>query len=129
MIKLADISLTQKMRTHSARLCCLIIASLFLFLQSISASHAHDHDHHEDEPLHTSCDVCLLAVSDEGDSEIKESLEPKIDGVPIFFTRFNKLALLEFEQALSSRVMDRSIDPPPDLKRRPDAARAPPIYI
>ena len=117
------------MRTHSARLCCLIIASLFLFLQSISVSHAHDHDHHEDEPLHISCEVCILAVSDEGDAEIKESLEPEFDEAPTYLTPFDNFTLLESKQILPIRIVDRSIYPLPDLKRRPDAARAPPVYI
>ena len=73
--------------------------------------------------------MCILAVNDDGDFNIMADLEPDAKDTPVFWAQIDRLAFPEAERAPSVGYAERSIDPPPDPKQRPDSARAPPLYI
>ena len=127
MFETENISSTVTCRATFARLCSLLLVAAFLFAQTLSS--AHSHDHADEEPLHQSCEVCILAVNDEGDFDIVADLEPDAEDTSFFSAQIDRLALPEAERAPSTDYAERSIDPPPDPNQRPDAARAPPFYI
>ena len=122
-----NISSTVTRRATFARLCSLFLVVAFLFAQTLSS--AHSHDHADEGPLKQSCEVCILAVNDEGDFDIVADLKPDVEDTSVFWVQIDRLALPEAERAPSVDYADRSIDPPPDPHQRPDAARAPPLYI
>lgn len=99
----------------------------FLFAQTLSSAHSHDHE--DKRPLNQSCEVCILAVNDEGDFDGVADLEPETKGVSFFWVQIDRLALPEGEHAPSVDDTESSIDPSPGPDIRPDAARAPPLYI
>jgi len=98
-----------------------------LFAQTLSFAHAHDHSN--ESPIHQTCEVCILAVNNDGDFDIVADLEPDVEDTPFFSAQIDNLALSEAKTAPSTEYAKRSIDPPPDPNQRPDAARAPPLYI
>ena len=122
-----NISSTVTRRATFARLCSLFLGVAFLFAQTFSAAHSHDHS--DTGPLNQSCEVCILAVNDDGDFDIVADLEPDVEDTSLFWVQIERLALPEAERAPSVDYAERSIDPPPDPNQRPDAARAPPLYI
>lgn len=127
LFKTENISPTVTRRATLARLCSLFLVVAFLFAQTFSASHSHDHD--ATEPLHQSCKVCILAANNDGDLDIVADLEADAKDMSFFWAQIDHLALPEAERAPSVDYIERSIDPPPDPNQRPDAARAPPLYI
>ena len=127
MFETENISPTVSRRAFFARLCSFFLVVAFLFGQTFSAAHAHDHSDHE--PLNQSCEVCVLAVNNDGDLDIVADLEPDVEDTSVFWAQIDRLALPEAERAPSVDYAERSIDPPPDPNKRPDAARAPPFYI
>ena len=122
-----NISSTVTRQATFARLCSLFLVVAFLFAQTFSAAHSHDHS--DTGPLNQSCEVCILAVNDDGDFDIVADLEPDVEDTSVFWAQVDRLALPEAERAPSIGYAERSIDPPPDPNQRPDSARAPPFYI
>jgi len=121
------ISPTVNRRATFARLCSLLLVAVFLFAQAVSS--AHSHDHADEKPLHQICEVCILAVNDDGDFDILADLEPDVEDTFFFWAQIDCLALPEAKRAPSVGYAESSIDLPPDPNQRPDAARAPPLYI
>jgi len=103
------------------------VAVAFLFAQTFSTSHAHDHS--DTAPLNQSCEVCILAVSDDIDIAVALDLSADLDDASAMWETLNRLALPEPKQTPRLAYAVKSIDPPPDPSLRPDAARAPPLYI
>ena len=126
MFETENISPTVSRRASFARLCSLLLVAAFLFAQTFSAAHSHDHS--DNEPLNHTCEVCILAVNDEGDFDIVADLEPDVEDTSFFWVQIDRIALPEAERAPSVGYAERSIDPPPDPNQRPDSARAPPLY-
>ena len=118
-----NISSTVTRRATFARLCSLFLVVAFLFAQTFSAAHSHDHT--DTGPLNPTCEVCILAVNNDGDFDIVADVED----TSFLWTQIDCLALPEAELAPSVGYAERSIDPPPDPNQRPDAARAPPLNI
>ena len=127
MFETENISPIVNRRATFARLCCLLLVAALLFAQTLSAAHSHDHSDHE--PLNQSCEVCVLAVNNDGDLHIVADLEPDVEETSFFWAQVDRLALPEAERAPSLGYAKRSIDPPLDPNQRPDSARAPPLYI
>lgn len=127
MFAMENISSTVTRRATFARLCSLFLVVAFLFAQTFSAAHSHDHS--DTEPLHQSCEVCILAVNDDGELGLLADLEPDMKDMSFFWAQIDRLALPEADHVPSVDYAERSIDPPPDPHQRPDAARAPPLYI
>ena len=110
-------------------LCCLFLAGIFLFGQTALASHSHEHGHNEDEPVHHSCEVCILAVSE--DSYVDFALELKNDAgdTAFLWTDYDYSKISEPTLVPSLKYKLKSIHPPPSLNLRPNTARAPPFHI
>lgn len=110
-----------------ARIYGFVLVIAFLFAQTLSVAHAHEHV--DENPINQTCEVCILAVNDEGDIDI--SVDETSDGqdTASFWIRLDRLALPEPKPAPSVDYAERLIAPPPDPKLRPDCARAPPNYI
>ena len=107
----------------------LIIAFAFLFAQTFSSAHDHDHDHLGESPINQTCEVCILAANDDGDADTLVDKASDSEDTGSFWVQLYRLALPEPELAPSVEYAERSIDPPPGPDRRPDSARAPPLYI
>ena len=127
MFEAENISPIVNRRATYARLCSLLLVAAFLFAQTFSAAHSHDHS--DTGPLNQICEVCILAVNDDGDFDIVADLEPDVEDTSFFWVRIDRLAIPKAEPAPSVEYAERSIDPPPDPNHRPDSARAPPHYI
>jgi hypothetical protein len=127
MFETENISPTITRRATFARLCSLLLVAAFLFAQTLSS--AHSHDHADEKPLHQSCEVCILAVNDDGDFDILADLEPDAEDTSFFWAQIDRLALPEAKRAPPVGYAERTIDPPPDPHQRLDSARAPPFYI
>lgn len=125
MFEAENISPTVNRRAPFARLCSLLLVAAFLFAQTLSS--AHSHDHADEKPLHQSCEVCILAVNDDGDFDMVADLEADVEDTPFFSAQIDRLALLEVERAPSLNYAEKSIDPPPNPHQRPASARAPPF--
>ncbi|MEP4051085.1 MAG: hypothetical protein ABJN22_02455 [Litorimonas sp.] len=109
------------------RLCSFVVAFAFLIAQTLSFAHAHDHV--GESPVNQTCEVCVLAVNDDGNADILVNKTSDAEDTGSFWVQLDRLALPEPEPAPSVEYAERSIDPPPDPNRRPDLARAPPLYI
>lgn len=115
-------------RFSLSRLCCVFLSVVFLFGQSIAASHGHEHG--GEVPLGETCEVCILAVSDDEDFDlVAEADSDNTESLTIWWVQLDRLALPEPKSAPSFLHGNKSIQPPPVFHRRPDAARAPPLYI
>lgn len=103
------------------------MAFALLFGQALSANHMHDH--HDESPLNQSCEVCVLAISDDIDFDVADDTKSNVDENWLFWAQLDRLALQEPELTPKPKREDHLVDPPPDPSVRPDAARAPPFYI
>jgi len=119
----ADISPLKRLRFFLPYLCSFLIIGAFTLGQIVTMDHSHDHDHDHDQeaPAH-SCEVCIIAVSDDVDFDLE------LDGVD---TDFLKIQNYELEPSDSQLVASEiykvvTTHPPPSLHLRPDTARAPP---
>lgn len=121
-----DISFSKYMWSVLSYKCCLFVAAILLFGQAVSASHSHEHIHHDEAPIHSSCEICVLAVNDEGDLNIVLDFGFYDDVAEKWATQYNYSALLGSKDVPSPVYNDLSIHPPPSPNLRPDAARAPP---
>lgn len=129
MFETENISSRVNGRAFFVRLCSFFLVIVFLFAQTLSSAHSHDHEHEDERPLNQSCEVCILAVNDEGDFDSVADLEPETKDMSFFWVQIDRLALPEGEHAPSVDYTESSIDPPSGPEARPDAARAPPLNI
>ena len=109
-----------------ARLMCLVVAVLFFYGQVLGASYTHDHS--DESPEHSSCEVCILAVEDDNYFDLTVEVNDDPD-VSVIWTQLDKLALPEPGLAPGVKSTHRSVDPPPEPRQRPSAARAPPLLL
>ena len=98
---------------------CLVVAVLFFYGQVLGASHTHDH---------SSCEVCILVVEDDNYFDLTVEVNDDPD-VSVIWTQLDKLALPEPGLAPGVKSTHRSVDPPPEPRQRPSAARAPPLLL
>lgn len=127
MFETENISSTATRRASFARLCSLFLVVAFLFAQTFSAAHSHDHT--DVGPLNQNCEVCILAVNNDGDFDMLADLEPDVEDTSVFWAQIDRLALPEAKRAPSVGYAERSIDPPLAPNQLHDYARAPPFYI
>jgi len=83
-----NISSTVSRRATFARVCSFFLVVGFLFAQTFSAAHSHDHSNHE--PLNQSCEICILAVNDEGDFDIVADLEPDVEDTSFLWAQIDR---------------------------------------
>lgn len=110
-----------------ARQFILFLAVAMFFGQMMTVSHAHEASEHS--PIHTSCEVCILAVNDKGDFSVEIDQNADTTDSVIWWVQLDRLALPATAPVPSMTYAIRLTDPPPDPDLRPDSARAPPIYI
>ena len=129
MLGTKNISSNKGRKASFACLCAFFVVVIFLFSQMLSTAHAHEHEHEHEEPLHQSCEFCILAGYE--DSDFGTALDQSSDGeeTTSFWVRINRLALPDPKPTPTIEYVEQLIDPPPDLNLRADCARAPPIYI
>ena len=111
------------------RLLCLFAAIIFVNAQTASAFHTHDHhDHHDEMPEHEACFVCILAIQDDGEFDLKTDQNDNQD-ITTLWIDFGGLALPESDPAPQYTHVLRSLYPPPKPYQQADKSRAPPLHI
>ena len=123
-----NITSTRRWRVLISRLFCAWLFAVFLFGQSMAAHHGHDHSH--EAPLGETCEVCILAGKTDESFDFK--IHPNSDDNDIQTYRWVKLKHLALPAPISAPKLwhgSKFIDPPPEHHQRPDAARAPPLYM
>ena len=104
-----------------------MIMLAFLFAQSLSFAHAHEHDHSHESPIDHRCEICIVAVTDDGDASIFVDQRSDAEDILSFWIELNRLALPKAAPTPSVENAEPSIDPPPDLIEQRLSARAPPL--
>ena len=108
------------------RLLCLFVAIIFVNAQTASAFHTHDH--HDEMPEHEVCFVCIFAIQDDGEFDLKTDQNDNQD-ITTLWIDFGGLALPESDPAPQYTHVLRSLYPPPKPYQQADKARAPPLHI
>jgi len=124
----ANISPKRFKLNFMAHFICVIVMAMFLYGQALAASHAHEHEHPEHDPIHNSCEVCVLAVQDESGFDITIDDYHLSDGPPIL-GQLERLSPSATDASLTEQATLRPANPPPEPCRQSCAARAPPSYI
>lgn len=78
-------------RAPFAWLCSLFLVVAFLFAQMLSV--AHSHDHLDAGPHKQNCEVCILAVKDDGDLHIVADIDGDTENVSFLWARIDRLAI------------------------------------
>ena len=108
------------------RLLCLFAAIIFVNAQTAYAFHTHDN--HDEMPEHEVCFVCILAIQDDGEFDLKTDQNHNQD-ITTLWIDFSGLALPESDPAPQYTHVLRSLYPPPKPYQQADKARAPPLHI
>ena len=104
---------------------CMIVA--FLIGQSFAIGHAYEHL--DEAPHHNGCEVCVLAINNNSDSDI-EDYDGSDDGnFKVLWGDFERKTLFKPQKKLRFLRSTISIDPPPKPYIRLNSVRAPPPYV
>lgn len=102
----------------------ILVTAALVFGQMNAVAHAHDH--HDDMPGPTSCDICLLAVSEDDHDGVHADAEPdRIDPPTYIIPTTRRFAVAG--PVPSFRPERASSDQYDNVGHPPNASRAPPL--